>query len=479
MYVKIKITEQITHLIAYKKMFYWGIIYMTKQAVILAAGKGTRMKSKLHKVLHPVCGKPMVQHVIDNIKAAGVTDIVTIVGYGAEDVKRALADQSQFSMQTEQLGTAHAVQMAAEHLADKEGTTIVICGDTPLISEETIQGFVAHHETTGAKATILSAKTNTPFGYGRIIRDEHGSVERIVEEKDANIEEKLVNEISSGTFCFDNKLLFELLKQVDNDNAQGEYYLPDVIKLLRAQGEIVEAFVTEDFSETLGINDRYNLSIAEQTMRLRINKMHMMNGVTIIDPLTTYIDKDVEIGADTVIEPGVMLKGNTKIGEGVVITAHTTIENSEIKDDVTVKQSYISESFVDERTAIGPFAQLRPGSDVGKEVKIGNFVEIKKSKLEDEAKVSHLSYIGDAEIGARTNIGCGAITVNYDGKNKFKTVVGKDSFIGCNSNLVAPLHIGDESFVAAGSTITDDVPNKSLALGRARQTTKEGYYDKA
>ena len=451
---------------------------MTRQAVILAAGKGTRMKSKLHKVLHPVCGKPMVQHVIDNIKKADVTEIVTIVGYGAEDVKAALQDQSLFSMQSEQLGTAHAVQMAAEHLEGKQGTTIVICGDTPLISEETIAGFIAHHETTGAKATILSAKTNTPFGYGRIIRDTHGAVERIVEEKDASIEEKLVNEVSSGTFCFDNALLFELLGQVDNNNAQGEYYLPDVIKLLRQRNELVEAYITEDFSETLGINDRYNLSIAEQTLRLRINKQHMMNGVTIIDPLTTYIESDVVIGSDTVIEPNVMLKGDTQIGNDVIVTSGSTIADSKIADGVTVKHSVIAESEVGEHTTIGPFAQLRPGSILGTDVKIGNFVEIKKAKLDDEAKVSHLSYIGDAEIGARTNIGCGAITVNYDGKNKFKTIVGKDAFIGCNSNLVSPVTIGDASFIAAGSTITDDVPEKSLALGRARQTTKDGYYNK-
>lgn len=451
---------------------------MTRQAVILAAGKGTRMKSKLHKVLHPVCGKPMVQHVIDNIKKADVKEIVTIVGYGAEDVKAALQDQSLFSMQSEQLGTAHAVQMAAEHLEGKQGTTIVICGDTPLISEETIAGFIAHHETTGAKATILSAKTNTPFGYGRIIRDTHGAVERIVEEKDASIEEKLVNEVSSGTFCFDNALLFELLGQVDNNNAQGEYYLPDVIKLLRQRNELVEAYITEDFSETLGINDRYNLSIAEQTLRLRINKQHMMNGVTIIDPLTTYIESDVVIGSDTVIEPNVMLKGDTQIGNDVIVTSGSTIADSKIADGVTVKHSVIAESEVGEHTTIGPFAQLRPGSILGTDVKIGNFVEIKKAKLDDEAKVSHLSYIGDAEIGARTNIGCGAITVNYDGKNKFKTIVGKDAFIGCNSNLVAPVTIGDASFIAAGSTITDDVPEKSLALGRARQTTKDGYYNK-
>lgn len=451
---------------------------MNRQAVILAAGKGTRMKSKLHKVLHPVCGKPMIQHVIDNIKASGVTEIVTVVGYGAEEVKRVLQSETAFSMQTEQLGTAHAVRMAEDILKDKTGTTIVICGDTPLISVETLEQFIHHHETTGAKATILTAKTNHPFGYGRIVRNEHGSVERIVEEKDANIEEKLINEISSGTFCFDNTLLFELLHEVDNDNAQGEYYLPDVIKLLVARGELVEAYVTEDFDETLGINDRYNLAIAEKIMKLRINREHLLNGVTIVDPENTYIGADVQIGADTIIEPGVMLKGKTIIGENVFIGAHSIITDSEIKQGASIKQSVITESFVDEETTVGPYAQLRPGSDLGKQVKIGNFVEVKKARLDDEAKVSHLSYIGDAEIGARTNVGCGSITVNYDGKNKFKTVVGKDAFIGCNSNLVAPVEIGDYSFVAAGSTITDSVPESSLALGRARQTTKEGYYKK-
>lgn len=451
---------------------------MNRQAVILAAGKGTRMKSKLYKVLHPVCGKPMVKHVLDNVRAAGVTDVVTIVGHGAEQVQHTLKDVSKFSMQEEQLGTAHAVSMAKEHLAERTGTTVVICGDTPLISVETLESFIAHHENSGAKATILSAKTNRPFGYGRIIRDASGDVVSIVEEKDASIEQKLISEISSGTFCFDNAALFEKLAQVDNDNAQGEYYLPDVIRLLKADGEKVEAFITEDFSETLGVNDRVNLALAEKIMRKRINEHHMLNGVSIVDPSATYIDSDVVIGADTVIYPGCILQGNTVIGEESIIGAGSQISSSIIGSHVEIKQSVVTDSTVGDSTVVGPFAQLRPGSDIGREVKIGNFVEIKKAKLHDEAKVSHLSYIGDAEVGERTNIGCGSITVNYDGKNKFKTTIGKDAFIGCNSNLVAPVTIGDESFVAAGSTITDNVPEASLALGRARQTTKEGYYKK-
>lgn len=451
---------------------------MTRQAIILAAGKGTRMKSKLYKVLHPVTGKPMVKHVLDNIRQAGVTEVVTIVGHGADQVKELLGSESKFSMQNEQLGTAHAVSMAKEHLEHHTGTTVVICGDTPLISKETIERFIAHHEHSGAKATILSAKTQQPFGYGRIVRDDRGEVEKIVEEKDANIEERLINEVSSGTFCFDNQALFEKLALVKNDNAQGEYYLPDVIELLKEEGARVEAYVTENFEETLGVNDRVNLALAEKLMRRRINQQHMLNGVTLIDPDTTYIDSEVEIGQDTVIHPGVSLKGKTVIGEEVIVTAHSEIKNSKIGDRAEIKNSVITDSIVGADSTVGPFAQLRPGSDIGREVKIGNFVEVKKAKLHDEAKVSHLSYIGDAEIGERTNVGCGSITVNYDGKNKFKTVVGKDAFIGCNSNLVAPVTIGDGSFVAAGSTITDDVPEESLALGRARQTTKEGYYKK-
>ncbi|TDM07224.1 bifunctional UDP-N-acetylglucosamine diphosphorylase/glucosamine-1-phosphate N-acetyltransferase GlmU [Macrococcus lamae] len=449
---------------------------MNRQAIILAAGKGTRMKSKLYKVLHPVCGKPMVKHVLDNVRKAGVTEVVTIVGHGAEQVKEVLGEESRFSMQEEQLGTAHAVSMAKEHLGGQTGTTVIVCGDTPLISEETISNFIAHHEKSGAKATILSAKTAQPFGCGRIIRDEHHNVVKIVEEKDASIEEKLITEISSGTFCFDNAALFEKLNQVDNNNAQGEYYLPDVIQLLQAEGEIVEAYITEDFDETLGVNDRVNLSKAERLMRQRINHHHMINGVTIIDPDATYIESDVVIGADTIIYPGTILAGKTVIGEDVFISANCEIKDSTIGDRAEIKQSVVKESIVGEETAVGPYAQLRPGSDIGRAAKIGNFVEIKKARLDDEAKVSHLSYIGDATVGERTNIGCGTITVNYDGKNKFKTTIGKDAFIGCNSNLVAPVTIGDESFIAAGSTITDDVPAASLALGRARQTTKEGYY---
>ncbi|MDU0477537.1 bifunctional UDP-N-acetylglucosamine diphosphorylase/glucosamine-1-phosphate N-acetyltransferase GlmU [Staphylococcus chromogenes] len=452
---------------------------MQKHAVVLAAGKGTRMKSKKYKVLHEVAGKPMIAHVIDQVKVAGIDDIVTIVGHGAESVKETLGDVSKYSFQQEQLGTAHAVQQAETHLGQLDGTTIVVCGDTPLITGDTLSQLITHHEASNAKATVLSATTEQPFGYGRIVRDANtGALNRIVEEKDANDEEKQITEISSGIFAFDNATLFKLLHEVDNDNAQGEYYLPQVLTLIHQNGEDVAIFQTDDFDEIIGVNDRVALSRAERLYRRRTNEAHMQNGVTLLDPDTTYIGADVTIGADTVIEAGVKISGHTKIGEDVVVGQYSEIHDSVIEDGVTIKQSVITDAIVGQKSKIGPFAQLRPGTHLGTETKIGNFVEVKKAHLDDGAKVSHLSYIGDAEIGARTNIGCGSITVNYDGVNKFKTVVGKDAFIGCNSNLVAPVTIGDGTLIAAGSTITDDVPEDSLALARVRQTTKPGYLNK-
>lgn len=447
-------------------------------AVILAAGQGTRMKSKLYKVLHPVCGKPMVQHVVDNIHTLDVERIVTIVGHGAETVKERLGDKSEYALQAEQLGTAHAVQQAESALGNAEGTTLVICGDTPLIRPETMEALLAHHNAQNAKATILTAVAQNPTGYGRIIRDEHGQVAQIVEQKDANDEQKLVTEINTGTYCFDNKSLFETLKLVGNDNAQGEYYLPDVIEILQKQGEVVTAYVTPDFSETLGVNDRVALAEAEQLMQARIQEKHMRNGVTILAPQSTSISADAVIGRDTVLKPGVVIEGSTVIGEDCIIGPNSHITNSTIGNETAIKNSVVTDSVVGNNTAVGPFAHLRPQSDLGNNVKIGNFVEVKKSVLQEGAKVSHLSYIGDAKVGKDVNIGCGSITVNYDGKNKFETVIEDDAFIGCNSNLVAPVTIGQGAFVAAGSTVTKDVPADALAIARARQENKLDYVQK-
>lgn len=447
-------------------------------AVVLAAGQGTRMKSKLYKVLHPVCGKPMVEHVVDHIQELGAERIVTIVGHGAEKVQDQLGIRSEYAIQEEQLGTAHAVLQADTVLGNLSGTTLVVCGDTPLIRTETMQALLQHHKKTNAKATILTGNPKNPTGYGRIIRNSEGHVERIVEQKDATPEQHQVKEINSGTYCFDNESLFAALKLVKNDNVQGEYYLPDVIEILKSQGDIISAYATDDFEETLGVNDRVALSQAETIMRARIVEKHMLNGVTIINPYNTYISAESVIGTDTILQPGVIIEGTSEIGEDCVIGPNSHITDSHIGDRTTIHSSVVSKSVIGTDTAIGPFANIRPESEIGNEAKIGNFVEIKKTKLGHQSKVSHLSYIGDAEVGERVNIGCGTITVNYDGKNKFVTRIEDDSFVGCNSNLVAPVTIGQGAYVAAGSTITKNVPADALSIGRARQENKEGYVKK-
>ncbi|CAF1776030.1 Bifunctional protein GlmU [Bacillus subtilis] len=444
-------------------------------AVVLAAGQGTRMKSKLYKVLHPVCGKPMVEHVVDEALKLSLSKLVTIVGHGAEEVKKQLGDKSEYALQAEQLGTAHAVKQAQPFLADEKGVTIVICGDTPLLTAETMEQMLKEHTQREAKATILTAVAGDPTGYGRIIRSENGAVQKIVEHKDASEEERLVTEINTGTYCFDNEALFRAIDQVSNDNAQGEYYLPDVIEILKNEGETVAAYQTGNFQETLGVNDRVALSQAEQFMKERINKRHMQNGVTLIDPMNTYISPDAVIGSDTVIYPGTVIKGEVQIGEDTIIGPHTEIMNSAIGSRTVIKQSVVNHSKVGNDVNIGPFAHIRPDSVIGNEVKIGNFVEIKKTQFGDRSKASHLSYVGDAEVGTDVNLGCGSITVNYDGKNKYLTKIEDGAFIGCNSNLVAPVTVGEGAYVAAGSTVTEDVPGKALAIARARQVNKDDY----
>ncbi|MEC1262043.1 bifunctional UDP-N-acetylglucosamine diphosphorylase/glucosamine-1-phosphate N-acetyltransferase GlmU [Bacillus swezeyi] len=444
-------------------------------AVVLAAGQGTRMKSKLYKVLHPVCGKPMVEHVVDEARKLSLAKLVTIVGHGAEDVKKQLGEKSEYALQAEQLGTAHAVKQAKSILAGEKGTTIVICGDTPLLTAETMEAMLREHQEKAAKVTILTAVAEDPTGYGRIIRNENGDVAKIVEHKDATDEERLVKEINTGTYCFDNQALFETIEQVSNDNVQGEYYLPDVIEILKNQGETVAAYQTDHFQETLGVNDRVALSQAEAYMKQRINKRHMQNGVSLIDPLNTYISPEAVIGRDTVIYPGTMIKGRVVIGEDTIIGQNSELENSTIGSRTVIKQSVVVNSEVGDDVTIGPFAHIRPDSKIGNEVRIGNFVEVKKSQFGDRSKASHLSYIGDAEIGTDVNLGCGSITVNYDGKNKFTTKIEDGAFVGCNSNLIAPVTIGQGAYVAAGSTITDDVPGRALSIARARQVNKEDY----
>ncbi|WP_077623897.1 bifunctional UDP-N-acetylglucosamine diphosphorylase/glucosamine-1-phosphate N-acetyltransferase GlmU [Sediminibacillus massiliensis] len=449
-----------------------------RYAVVLAAGQGTRMKSKLYKVLHPVMGRPMVQHVVDQLNKLELDKLITVVGFGAEKVKDQLGDNSQYVIQEEQLGTGHAVLQAEDLLENEEGTTIVVSGDTPLLTHKTLEALLNHHDKEGAKATVLTAEAPDPTGYGRVIRNDADEVQRIVEQKDASKEELAVKEINTGTYCFDNKSLFETLKQVSNDNAQGEYYLPDVLEILKQANEKISVFQTGDFDETIGVNDRVALSQAEKLMKKRINEHHMRNGVTITDPENTYIGPDVAIEQDVVVYPGSIINGHTVIKTEAVIGPHTEIDNCTVGSETVIRQSVAKDSAIGNRVQIGPFAHIRPQANIGNEVKIGNFVEVKKATLDDQSKVSHLSYIGDAEVGKGVNIGCGTITVNYDGQNKHLTKIGDDAFIGCNSNLIAPVTVGKGAYVAAGSTINQDVPDEALSIARARQTNKEEYAKK-
>ncbi|TCD46759.1 bifunctional UDP-N-acetylglucosamine diphosphorylase/glucosamine-1-phosphate N-acetyltransferase GlmU [Streptococcus sp. X16XC17] len=448
---------------------------MSNYAIILAAGKGTRMKSDLPKVLHQVAGISMLEHVFRAVAAIEPEKVETIVGHKAELVQEVLEGQSHFALQSEQLGTGHAVMMAEEALAGLEGQTLVIAGDTPLITGDSLKNLIHFHVSHKNVATILTAQADNPFGYGRIIRNADGEVLKIVEQKDANDFEKQVKEINTGTYLLDNKRLFEALKDINTDNAQGEYYLTDVISIFRKAGEKVGAYTLRDFDESLGVNDRIALATAEKVMRKRINEKHMVNGVTFTNPESTYIDIDVEIGAEAVIEANVVLKGNTSIGERTVLTNGTRVVNSQIATDVVVSNSDIEDAVIETGVTVGPYAHIRPGSTLGKNVHVGNFVEVKGSSLGEGTKAGHLTYIGNAQVGSDVNFGAGTITVNYDGKGKYKTTIGNNVFIGSNSTIISPIEIGDNALAAAGSTITKNVPIDAVAIGRGRQENKEGY----
>ncbi|USS88777.1 bifunctional UDP-N-acetylglucosamine diphosphorylase/glucosamine-1-phosphate N-acetyltransferase GlmU [Fructilactobacillus cliffordii] len=450
----------------------------TRNTIILAAGKGTRMKSKLYKVLHRICGKSMVDHVLTQVSQLDMDQIVTVVGYGAEAVQEELGDRTKYVIQDQQLGTGDAVLRAEPLLKHATGTTLVISGDTPLFTATTLKNLFAYHEDKKATATILTSMAPNPTGYGRIIRNDLGIVEKIVEEKDADSEEKAIHEINTGVYVFDNQKLFAALHDTNNDNAQGEYYLTDAIEVLKQQGDTIAAYKMADFSESMGVNNRVAQAAATKVMQQRINEYHMNNGVTIIDPASTYIDAGIEIGSDTIIEPGVQLQQGTKIGKDCVIGANSKLVNTVINDDVTVTSSTLEEAEMGAHSDIGPNSHLRPGAVIGEHVHIGNFCEVKKSHIGDGTKLGHLTYVGNATLGKNINIGCGVIFANYDGKHKHETTVGDEVFIGSNANLIAPVTIADHSFIAAGSTITDDIHQYDMAIARSRQTNKSNYYQK-
>jgi len=445
-------------------------------ALILAAGEGKRMKSNIPKVLHNVAFKPLVRWVLDSTSAAN--EQIVVVGHCAEMVKNELGDTVKFAVQNEQLGTGHAVMQAKEYLQGKSGDVLVISGDTPLITKETIDSAYSYHMESKNSITILTANFDNPSGYGRIIRDENSNVKKIIEHKDASNEELKITEINSGMYFFDINLLLNALDKLGNDNAQGEYYLTDTIEIILNTGSKVGAYIVKDNNEILGINDRVQLSLASEIMRDRINTHHMKNGVTFISPNTTYIGGDVTIGSDTIIMPNTIIEGSVLIGENCLIGPNSKIVSSTIADDVEVNSSVVLSSKIDSGTHVGPFAYIRPNSNIGKNIKIGDFVEIKNSVIEDGTKVSHLTYIGDSDVGKNVNFGCGTVTVNYDGSKKYRTTVCDNAFIGCNTNLVSPVTVNEGAFIAAGSTITEDVPRNSLAIARARQVVKTNWIKK-
>lgn len=408
-------------------------------AIIMAAGKGTRMKSKNSKLVHKIYDKELVRRVVDLTKQVGTDEVVTVVGYLREQVQNVLKDEVEYAYQEELLGTGHAIMQAKEYLEGKKGKVVILNGDVPILRPETVENLISKSFKNEEYATLLTAIYENPTGYGRIIRDESGNVKAIVEEKDATIEEKQIKEINSGIYCFDIEELVSALELIKPNNAQGEYYITDVIKIMNDKGLKTGAVIVEDNTEILGVNDRLQLELLTRVLRMRINSEHMRSGVTIEDASSTYIYDNVKIGEDTVIHP------NTTIKSGVVIG-----NNCEI----------------------GPNAYIREGSEIGNNVKVGNFVELKKVKIGDRTKVPHFIYLGDTEIGEDCNVGCGTITCNYDGVNKNKTKIGNRAFIGSNVNLVAPVTLGDDVLIAAGSTITEDVPSNNMGIARQRQTNK-------
>lgn len=451
---------------------------MDKYVIILAAGKGTRMKSELPKVLHKLSDRSMLDHVLDNVAEVEHERGIVVVGYGADQVVDSLPSSVKFWVeQKEQLGTGHAVMQTRDLLENMSGQTLVMYGDMPLITGETLNKLFDYHIMQEAQATVLTGIATDPFGYGRIIR-ENGEVARIVEEKDATKVERAIKEVNTGIYVFDNKLLFEALNNVETSNAQGEYYLTDVIEILRSRGHKIAAMTLENFDESLGINDRVQLAVAERILRSKINKKHMLAGVSLVDPETTYIGKNVEIGSDTVIEGNVTIIGETIIGKKCLITNGSRIVNSRLESGVNVNQSTVEGSTMERGSDIGPYGHLRPGTVLHEDVHIGNFVEIKDSTIGRRSKAGHLTYIGNATVGEKVNFGAGTITVNFDGKNKYRTEIDDFAFVGSNSTLIAPLHIGKNALTAAGSTITKDVADESVALGRTRQIDKLGLAKK-
>lgn len=448
-------------------------------ALILAAGKGTRMKSELPKVLHPVAGKPMLERVFDVVRRAGLDEIHTVVGHGADQVQKRFEGQpglASFILQPDQKGTGDAVRVARPTLSGRGGTLLVLTGDVPLLLARTIASFLDAHRRSGARASIITTDVEDPGHYGRVVRSADGSLSRIVEDRDASEEERQIREINSGIYAFDLSILFAYVDRLKPANDQKEYYLTDVFGMMVADGLPVRPVKLAPAEQFLGINNRVELAFAQETLRARKVRELMLAGVTVHDPRTTYVDDAVEIGSDSELFPDVQLYGATKLGTRCVVRSGSVLRDVVMADGATVLESCVLErSEVGPSASVGPMAQLRPGSKLEAKAKVGNFVEVKNSTLGEGTKASHLSYLGDATIGKNSNIGAGTITCNYDGYHKHQTTIGDDVFVGSDSTLVAPVTLGDKAFVAASSCVTRDVPAGALAVARARQDNKAGY----
>lgn len=443
--------------------------------IVLAAGKGTRMNSRLPKAAHRLCGRPLARFAVELCREAGCARVIAVVGHGADAVINAVGEDVEYVTQEPQLGTGHAVQQAAPLLERFAGVVLVINGDVPLITPETLAALLARHRETGAAATLLTAVLEDPASYGRIVRGSDGGVARIVEKKDAPPEIAAVREVNAGVYCFAAPLLLRSIFELDRNNEQGEYYLTDVIGRFVAEGRRVEACVTDDPHVMQGVNDRVELARAAAVLRARINRRWMLEGVTLVDPETTYIDVDVTLGPDTILHPMTFLEGRTRVGEGCEIGPGTLLRDCTVGNGVTIVSSRVIEAEIGDETRIGPYAHLRPGCWLGRRVKVGNFVELKNVRADERASMAHLSYVGDAEVGERANIGAGTITCNYDGRRKHRTTIGAGAFVGSNSTLIAPVEIGEGAYIAAASPINQNVPPDALAVARSRQTNKEGW----
>lgn len=446
--------------------------------IILAGGKGTRMNSNLVKVLHPLLGTPMLSYPIDlSLNGIQAEKTIVVVGYQAERVKETFKDLPlQFVLQKEQLGTGHAVLQAIPYFQDFQGIVLVLCGDVPLVRAKTLRSFVDAFLENESTLSVLTAVVGDPTGYGRIIRSPEGWLERIVEEKDALEEERLIREINTGIFCVKAPYLVEGLKEIRSENAQGEYYLTDLVQIIREKGLRCSAHMVEDPIEVMGINTRVDLALAHEVLRQEKLRELMLSGVTILDPKNTYVDRAVEIGRDSILHPNCIIQGKTKIGQRCIIESNSKITDSIIGDEVTIRpNSVITESKIEEGVTIGPFAHLRPLSEIKSGAKIGNFVEVKKSFIGKGSKANHLAYIGDSTVGEKVNIGAGTITCNFDGIKKHQTIIEDGVFVGSNVELVAPVKVGKNATIGAGTTVTKDVPEGALAISRVKQRNIRGW----